>query len=252
MLIDKIFDRITIKHITKYLAISHLLIYLSITISGQQYLLNHLRLIPNNLFKGEIWRIFTFMVIPDLSSPISFILSLIIMWWAGVNLENLWGKIRFNQLLFLLWLCIVCLSFLTPLYEASSNIIFSVIFTIFCFSFPDLILYLFFIIPCKLKIIGIINLLSISFTLFHSNFLLKLSILFPLIIGFIFFKKFNNPRFFNKNYKNYKRSSKPQTAFHHCNTCQCSELTDKNLQFRVCSKCNNEFCLDHLPNHQCK
>ncbi len=51
------------------------------------------------LFEGELWRSMTYLLLEDIRSPLSFIFTTIIIYFAGRDLEKLWGTPRFAKAL---------------------------------------------------------------------------------------------------------------------------------------------------------
>ena len=52
---------------------------------------------PFYIFRGQIWRLITFVFVPmSSSSPFFFILSLYFYWWIGSTLEREWGTTKFT------------------------------------------------------------------------------------------------------------------------------------------------------------
>jgi hypothetical protein len=48
------------------------------------------------VMKGEVWRLFTFALVPPSKNALSFFFFVYFMWWAGESLEQAWGAFRFT------------------------------------------------------------------------------------------------------------------------------------------------------------
>jgi hypothetical protein len=55
-----------------------------------------LEFIPAYLFQGQIWRLITFIFVPDNTNVLFLAISLWFYYWIGSNLERVWGTTRFS------------------------------------------------------------------------------------------------------------------------------------------------------------
>ena len=46
--------------------------------------------------RGEVWRLFTFLLIPSTTSPLWILFNLYFTWWVGSSLEENWGAFKFD------------------------------------------------------------------------------------------------------------------------------------------------------------
>ena len=49
------------------------------------------------IFEGEVWRLITFVFLPEENSLLFIVLYLYFMWFLGACLENEWGYFKFNH-----------------------------------------------------------------------------------------------------------------------------------------------------------
>ena len=137
------------------------------------------------------------------------------------------------------------------------------IFLAFAATFPDMQVLLFFLIPIKVKILGIIYgvLLVYEFIVGVGNTYLNVANRFVIgasLLNFIvfFFTSRNmihmSPRQVKRR-QDFKREVKQSAKItrHKCAICGRTEETNPELEFRFCSKCdgNYEYCQDHLFTH---
>lgn len=131
------------------------------------------------IFRGEVWRIITFLFIPDSSSILSLALGLYLDWWIATALENEWGSLRFDLFYACGWLGAVLSGLLTG-YATNSYIHLS-LFLAFAALYPNFTLYLFFVIPIKMKWLaildGVILLLNFIFVGWSARIALLMSLL---------------------------------------------------------------------------
>lgn len=115
------------------------------------------------ILQGEVWRVLSFIFIPDSYSLFSLALSLYFYWWIGSALENVWGAFRFDAY----YLCgivgAIAGGFITG-YATNAYLNMS-LFLAFAILFPDERVLLFFFIPVKMKWLGIIDAVLIALDL---------------------------------------------------------------------------------------
>lgn len=247
----------------KVIIVSAILYVVTFFILGDTSFINSMVLIPGKVMQGQIWRIFTFIFIPPLTtSLISVVLTLYFNYLAGVSLEREWGEFKFNVYFFFGMITTIIVSFITKSPVDGTNITLS-IFLAFAKIFPEFTVLLFFIIPIKMKYLGYLSWAMVIFNVVKSlitgNFGYALVYLLPLLNYIVFFGK--------SNYKNTTinatskiRKNKYQKAFkvvempykHKCTICGLTDADDKNMQFRYCSKCkgHHAYCEKHIYDHE--
>ena len=139
------------------------------------------------------------------------------------------------------------------------------IFLAFAATFPNMQVLLFFFIPLKVKVLGIIYgvMLIYQFIVGYGTGLEMLTVANRFVIAaslmnfIVFFltgrgKVHMTPRQVKRR-QEYKREVKKSTKItrHKCAICGRTEETNPELEFRFCSKCdgNYEYCQDHLFTH---
>ncbi len=140
------------------------------------------------------------------------------------------------------------------------------IFLAFAIMYPDMKVYIMFIIPIKVKVMGIIYViiltLNIVMAFFHGGFSYGLLTLVSIgasllntLLFFIYTKRgrYRSPKELKRqhNYKVKIKAAEKQTH-HKCAICGQTEVSNPNLTFRYCSKCkgNYEYCEEHLFTHK--
>lgn len=142
------------------------------------------------------------------------------------------------------------------------------IFLAYALTYPNNRVLLFFIIPIKVKVLGFIYIILLGFEAmmsFLSGF--DTGIISLVVIGssllnvFVFYRLLKNsrrPRFKEiKRQKEFKKKVKEaeqpaSTIRHKCAVCGQTDVSNPNLTFRYCSKCNGnyEYCSEHLFTHK--
>ena len=115
-----------------------------------------LLLIPDLVMAGEIWRLVTFVIVPP--SPTSFSASFSgVFYFMGTAAEQFWGTFRYNVYLLIGYLATVGVSFITPDEPSSNAFLQGSVFLAFAFLCPDFVMYIFFVLPVKIKWLALLT-----------------------------------------------------------------------------------------------
>ena len=236
---------------------------------------DYLSLDFSQIFKGQIWRLITFIFYPYITSLSIWnifcaIVSLYLYYYIGNILESTWGAFRFNiyylsgLILNILATLFIYLIFKQPI-SFGMTYIQNAMFLAFATIVPDMTILVFFILPIKIKWLGyiyggflIIEIISGFISLTPSGIAMSIAIIIAMcnfIVYFISSKKRPYNNYSKVKRKNKEKSNKQVTIdipAHKCCVCGRTNITNPELEFRYCSKCNGEYeyCSDHLFNHE--
>ena len=282
---EKKFGKYAIKNISLVLILFYACGYLINWINPVMF--NYLTLNPYAiLFKGQLWRLITWLIIPPENFSFFTLIMLYFYYSIGTTLERTWGTYRYNLYLFLgiILTAVGAFAMMGFVYLFQRDILFAMgtenyfavlstmfstyyvnmsIFLAFAATFPDMQVLLFFFIPIKVKILGIIYgvLLVYEFIAGVGNKYLNAANRFVIgasLLNFIvFFLTSRNMIHMSpkqvKRRQEFKREVKQSAKItrHKCAICGRTEETNPELEFRFCSKCdgNYEYCQDHLFTH---
>ncbi|MDY3250778.1 MAG: hypothetical protein SOX32_10595 [Candidatus Choladocola sp.] len=228
-------------------------------------LLMYCTLLPNRILRGEVWRLVTWILVPPSSFDIFTIIMLYFYFSIGRALERTWGAFKFNVYIFSGMIFTVIGAFL--LYFVGGRIgYFSTyyinmsIFLAFALTYPDTEVLLYFLIPIKMKYMGLIYGFFIAISMIQGGWADRVSVFASLLNFVIFFlmtrklyrftpKEVHRRQEFKKNVKKVQPKSETR---HKCAICGRTEKDGDHLEFRFCSKCegNYEYCQDHLFTHE--
>ena len=286
---EKKFGKYAIRNISLYMIVCYVFGYI-IELVNPEFLMM-LTLDPYKiLMEFQIWRLFTWVIIPPSALSFWVIISLYFYWSIGTNLEHTWGTYKYNVYLLTGFLCTILGSFLyllvgtmqfypvmaqagrslTEVMELvgflasgsfSTYYVNMSILLLFAFTFPDIQVLLMFIIPIKVKWIGIAYAAILGYNVLISAingaYPTVILIIMSLLNFMIFFIK--HKRRVKVTPKQMKRRVvyKTQThranmaSRHKCAICGRTEADGEELEFRYCSKCNGnyEYCQEHLFTH---
>ncbi len=268
--LERKFGKFAIPNLMLYLMFGQGIVFIASLVNSA--LLSNFYFSWPRIMQGEIWRLITFIFIPASNSPIWFILLVVIYYSIGSQLERVWGTFHFNFYYFIsiISTVIVCIFF-----GISGNIATYInlsLFLSYATLVPEATFYFYFIIPVKAKYmiyfyVAILALDVISYGI--SRFFLILASLAGYIIFFIIpmmggkrmrpkrTGSYDNAVYHQQNKRKEQMRDVPKgkaqvtkLAFHKCAVCGKTEVDDPDLEFRYCSTCGQEFCTDHLRNHE--
>ena len=152
--LERKYGRFCIPNLINILIGGQILVY-AIELFVNQYISFYLSLSRSALFAGQIWRLFTFVFIPQSTSPLGLVLTLYFYYLIGNTLENTWGDFQFNVYYLCGMLGAILAAALTG-YGTSYYINLSLFFA-FAMLYPDFQVLLFFIIPIKMKYMALFS-----------------------------------------------------------------------------------------------
>ncbi len=281
-----------------YLALDPYLI-----LHGQVWRLVTWVIIPPNYVEGA--------GMPNFISFLFIILMMYCCYWIGNILERVWGTVKFNIFIFsgvllTIVFSFVCLGYLYIYYggevmttfenlkaiqysstDASSLYLsgneyfwysFSTyyinvsLYLVYALTFPERLVYIYLVIPFKMKWLGVIDSVYLLFLLIFGGAITRCAVLATVINVLIFYlsnikgktinpyqihrrnsfrRKYNSGRSTESGTKE-DRAPKMRAAYRHkCAICGKTDVSDPDMEFRYCSKCagSYEYCSVHLFKH---
>ncbi len=237
------------------------------------------------ILQGQVWRLITPVFTMGSGNILTALILLYCFYSLGRAVENAFGTLKFN----LYWLSGILLMDIFALafgsfayvfadgqwvfiaddfsYYFSSYIpLFLLLSMTICFStiYPETQFLVLFILPIKARIL---SLFYLAYIIFEIVRLCVPTLIFPLCLFplvailnyFLFFgKDVTNlfpARIVRKKPKNMRMHkaapSKAQSYTHRCTVCGRTDVSNPELEFRYCSRCNGYFCYceDHINNH---
>ncbi len=214
-----------------------------------------LPLVPRLVLGGELWRVLTFVIMPPLGSPVGTFFAWYIFYMMGTALEHHWGSARYNLFLLIGYVATVAVSFLTPDYQASTAFLGTSVFLAFAFVAPNFELYIFFLLPVKMKWLALITWIGYGMALAKGPNSVRLLVLASVLNYLLFFGK-DIVRRAQSGQKRMavqaKQVAKSRQAFHTCAVCGATDQSHPQMEFRYCTECKpaRGYCADHLADHE--
>ena len=246
--------------------------------------INYLTLNPYLILHGQIWRLVTWILVPPDSLSILTLVMLYFYYSIGTSLERTWGTFLYNFYLFMgmiftvigsfvvMALCNVMYPEFIDMYgieyffqtislNFSTYYVNMSIFLAFAATFPNVQVLFMFIIPIKVKWLGIIYGVMLVYEMITSSMIQRVIMIASLANFLVFFLMTRqgltmrmNPKQMKRRHdfnKEVKKAGPQKIAKHKCAICGRTSDEYPELEFRFCSKCNGnyEYCQDHLFTH---
>ena len=140
---------------------------------------------PTLILEGQVWRLVTFLFVPDTFSLFSLALSLYLDWLIGSALENQWGSLKFDLFYLCGWLGAVASGFITG--YATNYYLHLSMFLAFALLYPDFTLYIFFILPVKMKWLAVVCGIGLAVLFILEGWAGRLALIMALLNVLLFF-----------------------------------------------------------------
>lgn len=249
------YGKLAIKDLMKYIVIITAGVFLITYLIPGGNIINKLALSPALVLKGEVWRLITFIFIPEGSSIIWIAFTLYFYYLIGTSLEHEWGSFKFNIYYLVGILGTILSTFITGGIGIPTYLNMSLFFA-FAYIYPDYQILVFFVIPAKVKYLAWISGAFLGLSFFQGGISVKAAIIAALLNFILFFGKDIVSSLMNKNKKAHKRLKnnviEMKRTIHRCTICGMTERNDPYMDFRYCSECDgeHEYCMNHLKNHE--
>jgi ribosomal protein L37AE/L43A len=212
-------------------------------------------LIPSAVAGGEWWRLLTFLFSPPCGNPFLAIFTLYLLYFMGGALEAHWGTLRYNFYVLIGFLMTIAAAFLFPYGAATNLYITGSIFLAFAQLFPEYQIYLFMVLPVRVKWLALITWLFYAYQFLVGDWASRLLIV-AAVSNFLIF--FGGTIFYKVRYghrqvvRQANAIANRDKPLHVCAVCGINDKTDRNMDFRYCSKCEPPlaYCTEHLRNHK--
>ena len=272
-----------IPNLMLYISVGTLIVYFFSIVDRTNLIYNFIRFDRALILQGQVWRLFTYIFVPQ-NSGIWLFLLLFAYYGIGRMVESVWGTLKFN----LFYLCGVVIMDIAALLlhaNASTYYLNLSLFLALATMFPDNRVLLMYIIPLKMKYLAWFYLIMMVVDVVGGDYFS----VFALLNYFLFFGKdclnvlpgsdrvgSKNMNFHfgrsNRSHKNsrpnpnwasgYRKSAdKSNTSHkrvvdmpayrHKCTVCGRTDVSNPELEFRYCSRCSGYYCYcqDHINNH---
>jgi len=276
------FERFCYKH--RYKGIPNLMLYI---VLGTAIMYVFSMMDPSQLFyrifsfdrtailHGQVWRLFTYVLLPTDTRLLFFVISLYFYYFIGKSLENQWGPFRFNLFYFsgviITDIAALLLGFNASIFQLNLSLLLA-----FATMYPENRVLLFYIIPIKMKYLAWfyfavtlydLIVMPLSYKIFSICALLNYFLFFGsdilhILPDFLQVKRNRKQKPFgsftrkqqkpNPDWaKDYRSKTGEQPYRHKCTVCGKTDTAYPNLEFRYCSRCSGYhcYCMEHINDH---
>ena len=273
--------RFGIPNLMMVVVIGNALVWLLDQFSVGFSLSSALSFVPYYILQGEVWRLVTFIFVPENNSLFFLAISLYFYYWIGSILERQWGTTKFT-VFYLLGLVlniiagfIIYLILPYPVATISMYYVNLSLFFSFATLYGDMQVLLFFVIPIKVKWLAWFDAALFAFDIIRSLLQILTIGMFALvgvvapivaILNYLIFfwddlmatmgrVKRQTAHRTSRQTVNFKQATKhaQQTKgyIHKCAVCGKTDTDYPDEEFRYCSKCNGYYCYcsEHIHNH---
>ena len=265
---ERKFGKYAISNLSLYLILGYVLGYVIQLINP--VIMDFFTLNPYLILHGQIWRLVTWIIIPPSSNPdLLTIIMLFFYYSIGTNLERTWGTFYYNVYLFMGMIFTILGSFLimgisyVPLFGLSQTMDFygttqyfiyvarnfstyfvnMSIFLGFAATFPEVQVLLMFIIPIKVKWMGIAYVILLLVQFLQNGIIGKIVIGASLLNVVIFFlmtrsnlRMRMSPRQVKRRHdynREVKRAKPMSVAKHKCAVCGKNSEDNPDTEFQI-------------------
>ncbi len=251
-----------ISNLMMYVVIGNLLVYV-LDLASNSYCSAMLYFSRYYILQGEVWRLVTYIFVPTGSSVLWMAISLYCYYIVGSAMERQWGSGKFT--IFYLSGMVINIIFGMIVGYASAYYIHMSIFFALATIFPDVQFLLFFIIPVKAKWLAWLDAAYFIYNVLAGTFPYNLLPLVAILNYLLFFGEslfewagnllgMQRHRH-SRNTTNFKKAAKKiqqdRGYMHKCAVCGKTDVSDPELEFRYCSRCQGYYCycMEHINAH---
>src|SRR5947199_7036634 len=145
-----------------------------------------LTLDPDRIRHGEVWRLITYIFIPQTQSPLWVIFALWFLWCIGEGVERAWGSFRLTLYFLVGMIGTTAAAFFFGSNFSNSMLLMS-LFLAFARFYPEEIIYILFILPVRIKWLAWIYAAFLMLGLFLGPNSYRAALIAAFINYFIFF-----------------------------------------------------------------
>jgi hypothetical protein len=247
------FGHLAIPGLLRYVAGFNALCFVLIKLNP--HFIAFLNLDPGLVMQGQVWRLFTYIFIPvigglfpDWLGAAMYILYFI---WIGDGLEEAMGAFRLTLFYLLGMLGTTIAAFIAGA-DGSGFLLNTSLLFAFARFYPDVTIYLFFVLPVKVKWMAWISAALVLLGFLGGTWGYRAAVLaalgnFLLFFGHDIFAEARHRQEVSGRKRRFEKAApSDEEALHQCAVCGRTEIVAPELDFRV-SKDGEEYCAEHLP-----
>lgn len=225
----------------------------------------------------ELWRLVTWLFIPDSSSVLWLAISLLFYYSIGSSIESYWGTAKFTVFYLLGAVLTVVFAFISLLWTdypfIHNGYLNNILFLAFATLYPTAMIRVQLILPIQAKWLAILYVVLTVYDLLRGGLFSVLFVLPMLLAAWLTYaicfwdrigdllaefgfrvRHVNSAKTvrFKSAVRQQKKKEAERGYRHKCEVCGRTDTEFPDLQFRYCSKCAGYhcFCEDHIFSHE--
>jgi len=233
------------------------------------------------ILSGELWRLITWLFIPEYDRVIWMVLGMFFYFFIGTSIEEYWGAAKFTLFYLSGAVLTVLFGFLsmlwTPLTIVTNSYLNNILFLAFATLYPTALIRFYFVLPIQAKWLALFYVFLTFYDMIRMNTAmakLLLPSLLPALaavwlvyavffwdrirevlenIGFLTRHQRSPQTIQFKSAVKQQRKKEAERGYRHkCAVCGRTDADFPDLEFRYCSRCAGYhcFCQDHIFNHE--
>jgi hypothetical protein len=264
------YGRYAVPNLTMFLIVGQVLAYLANAAPGAAArgpLLGGILFEPDKVLAGQWWRVITFLFTPPPMNVLFAFFFWYLFYLFGTTLEANWGALRYNLYLLLGYVASVAMAFVAwfaagvPGDAASNTFLYGTVFLAFARLYPDFELYIFFILPVKIRWLALLTWIVYGVTLVSAQDWMAPAMVVAATFNYLVFfgrdilqgmkHRHRRMQFQSRSLQGGNVRGGPKMK-HQCHVCGLSNVDEPRTQFRYCSECGGDYCYcpEHLANHE--
>src|SRR6476646_8690786 len=205
-----------------------------------------LLLIPERILHGEVWRLVSYIFVPEMLlrngnpalQPLFLFVYLWFLVWMGDALEHAWGPFRVTLYYLLGMVGVTIAAFFFGGGGLFAFLLNLSLFFAFATIYPDVQIYVFFVLPLKVKWLAFVSLAPLCLELLWGSLSTKAAIIVSFLKYFVFFgpSAYTNLRDRTETdirRRKFENKSSAEESLHRCVVCKRTEKDNPELEFRV-------------------
>lgn len=211
---------------------------------------------PRLVMQGQVWRLVSYLFIPSMGGLfpdwLMAAIYLLFLWFVGNGVEQAMGAFKLTVFYVLGMIGSTIAAFFVG-GDWSNAMLNTSLFLAFARFYPEVTIYLFFVLPVKVKWMAWITAALLALQFFGNTWEYRGALIAALANYFIFFgggiiSEARHRTETASRRRRFEAEAKVDESepLHKCTVCGRTEVTTPHLEFRV-SKDGNEYCVEHLP-----
>jgi len=255
--LERSFGRFAIERLTTYIVGGMAIVFVLAQVRPD--LIGLLDLNPAYALR-QPWRFVTYLFLPLRWSLIWVLFSLYWTWFVGTNLENEWGSFKLNLYYLLGVLGTTAAAWITHVPQGNFWLNISLVFA-FATVFPNYEIMVFFVVPIKMKWLGLLAGAPVAFAFLEGDGGTKAAIAVAFVNYLLFFsgtllslargQQLQMKQAVRRSSMAVPERDRVAENERKCAICGASQQDGADIRVCSCAKCGGprELCLEHAKSH---